>query len=101
MPKALVIKPHAAKYADPIQCHAGERVLVHRADCEFPGWYWCRASDGKEGWVHAHFLSQVDKGATAVKDYSALEATVCVGASVEVVECVGGWAYVITNSGTS
>ena len=101
MPRALVVQPHAAKYADPIRFRAGEHIFVHRADFEFPGWYWCSLSDGKEGWVHAQFLSQVDGVAIATEDYSALEVTVCVGAAVEVGECVGGWAYVTTDSGTT
>src|SRR5207248_4803675 len=42
---------HRIEYPDPLRVAAGERVNVGHEDAEFPGWKWCKASDGREGWV--------------------------------------------------
>src|SRR5205807_7642601 len=48
---------HRIEYPDPLRVAAGERVNVGREDAEFPGRKWCKASDGREGWVPAELLS--------------------------------------------
>lgn len=99
MSQAKVVSAHIPVHDDPIQLSLGEEVAVHHADSEFEGWYWCRSSAGKEGWVHEHFLSGVDKTATAIKNYSAMEVTVAEGSHVRIRECLGGWAHIIRDDG--
>jgi len=53
--KARIIREYMPEYPDPIEVAAGERVSVGNEDAEFPGWVWCRSSDGREGWVPAGF----------------------------------------------
>src|SRR6266550_8567915 len=72
----VILETYTAQYADPIAFCAGEAVHVGRADSEFPEWFWCRGSDGREGWVHFSYLSHTTGQATAVRDYSAQELTV-------------------------
>ena len=97
--RAIIVSPHVAKYADPIAFHAGERVAVHQADAEFPGWHWCTNALGKEGWVHASFLSATVGNAVGLLDYSAAELTVSVGDEGVLLEKLGGWVYFQADDG--
>src|SRR5438552_3247720 len=74
--RVVILEGYTAQYGDPIAFRAGETVDVRRADPDFPEWFWCLASDGKEGWVHLSYLSQTTGQATAVRDYSAQELTI-------------------------
>jgi SH3-like domain-containing protein len=66
---------------------------VQREDEEFPGWHWCTAPDGREGWVHASFFTRADGAARAGRDYTARELSVEPGVAFEVHERLSGWAY--------
>ena len=48
--RARVKSEYRVQYPDPIELVAGERVWVLSEDEEFPGWNWCTAGDGYEGW---------------------------------------------------
>ena len=97
--KARIRLPYQVNYPNPIQMQAGERVHVGRADADFPGWLWCRATDGREGWVPVELLSAESPLATALVDYSARELAVQVGDAVEIEEVRHGWARVRNNQG--
>ncbi len=89
-----VTKAYTAHYADPISFNAGEDVCVGRGDPEYPGWYWCRAASGKEGWVHRSFLAGCE-GITQSRDvYTAQELTAAVGERGHVLRSLAGWVYV-------
>lgn len=49
--RAFVRESYAVQYPDPIRVNAGARVTVGRRDEVFTHWRWCRADDGREGWV--------------------------------------------------
>ena len=96
-----IIKAHTATYPDPISFAAGETVQVERGDAEFPGWFWCRATDGREGWVHQTFLAAASGATTALREYSAMELAVSEGDRGELMESLDGWVLVRLDSGES
>jgi len=85
---------HRIEYPDPIRVAAGERVNVGREDAEFPGWKWCKASDGREGWVPVELLSNEGAETTVLQNYSAHELAVSPGEEVIVEESRHEWLLV-------
>jgi len=85
---------HDVQYANPITVEAGENLRVGRADDDFPGWRWCRAADGRQGWVPVELLSSEEPQATTLKDYSARELQVIPGEEVTVEDARHGWLLV-------
>src|SRR5437667_11836754 len=92
--KLRVQRKYEAQYRDPIQVKAGERVEVEREDDEYPGWLWCRAGDGRQGWMPVELLSRQRPIAIALEDYSAKELTVQPGDELEIERVCHGWALV-------
>lgn len=92
-----VTAPHVVVYPDPIRVTAGAPLHVGRRDDGFPRWLWCRAADGREGWV-PDVLVDVDSSnpghARARHAYDARELAVEVGALVLVVATFDGWHWV-------
>jgi len=95
----VILETYTAQYADPIALRAGEAVHVGRTDPEFPEWFWCRGSDGREGWVHVSYLSHTTGQVTAVRDYSAQELTVAARDEARLIHIRGGWAYLALDDG--
>jgi SH3-like domain-containing protein len=89
-----VTESYDEQYKDPIQFEAGDEVVVFRPDDEFPGWFWCRAPSGIEGWVHGSSLASHSGITTAVESYAARELTVSVGDSGRLLRQLDGWALV-------
>ena len=94
-----VIKAFTAQYLDPISFGAGVTVQVEHGDSEFPGWFWCRAPSGKEGWVHRSFLAGSTGSTTSIRPYSAKELTVTSGDQGTLLQSLDGWAYVRLDAG--
>lgn len=92
--KALVRLKYEVQYRNAIQVKAGESVEVVREDNDYPGWVWCRAADGREGWMPIELLSSQGTLAIALRDYSAKELAVQAGDEVEVEEVCRDWALV-------
>jgi hypothetical protein len=92
--KVQVKLGYDVQYANPLIVRAGENLRVGRADDEFPGWQWCTAADGRQGWVPVEFLSGERPQATIVKDYSARELRVIPGEEVTVEDVRHGWLLV-------
>ena len=99
MTQVTVTKAYTAQYTDPIRFAAGETIQVERGDPEYPGWYWCRAASGKEGWVHRSFLAACDGTTSSVRPYTARELTVAGGEGGELLETLDGWACLRLESG--
>jgi len=89
---------YEVQYPNPIQVKAGERLEVGRDDDDNPGWLWCRAADGREGWMPSELLA-IGDFATVLQDYSAKELAVQPGDEVEVEEVRHGWVRVRNNKG--
>jgi SH3-like domain-containing protein len=94
-----VTKPYTSQYHDPICFEAGDVVQVGHEDSEYPAWFWCRASSGKQGWVHRSFLTTCAGISTGVKAYSAKELTVVGGERGTLIHLLDGWMYVRPDSG--
>jgi len=94
-----VTKAYASQYPDPISFDADDVVLVERDDPKFPGWFWCRAPSGKEGWVHRSFLAACSGTTTSIRAYSAKELTVVEGERGALLQLLDGWAYVRMDNG--
>jgi uncharacterized protein YgiM (DUF1202 family) len=92
--KMRITRPYEVQYADPITAHAGESLTIRRADDEFPGWRWCRALDGREGWVPVELLSSEEPETVILQDYSARELQVQAGEDVVVEDARHGWVLV-------
>jgi uncharacterized protein YgiM (DUF1202 family) len=97
--KVRIKREHRVQNPDPIRVAAGETVSVGREDDEFPGWKWCRASDGREGWVPVELLASEAAESTVLQDYSALELAVRPGEEVVVEEIRRGWLLVRNSQG--
>ena len=92
--QVVVVRDYVAQYPDPIVVGRGAEVLVEREDPEFPGWWWCRAADGRAGWVPVDLLASPPAPGTSVRvvaDYSARELTVHAGMSLELLEERAQW----------
>ena len=92
--KVRIKVEYRAEYRDPIRVTAGERVSVGREDNEFPGWRWCKASDGREGWVPVELLSNEGGKAVVSEDYSARELAVRPGEEVLIEDARHDWLLV-------
>jgi Variant SH3 domain len=102
--KARVQRKYA-QYRDPIQVKPGDSIEVEREDDEYPGWLWCRATDGRQGWMPVELLSGRRPIAIALGDYSAKELTVQPGDELEIEtvrHTLGLWSEMLgVNSGGS
>lgn len=94
-----VAQAYTSQYSDPICFAANETLQVERADSEYPGWFWCRAASGKEGWVHRSFLAATAGTTTSVRAYSGRELTVAEGEQGVLVESLDGWVCLRRESG--
>jgi SH3-like domain-containing protein len=94
-----VTTAYTAQYPDPICFDAGVEVEVGRCDPESPGWFWCRAPSGKEGWVHHSFLAASAGTTTSLRAYTARELTVAVGERGTLIRSLDGWLYIRLDAG--
>ena len=92
--KARITVEYRSQYPNPITVTAGERLQVGVEDREFPGWKWCKAADGREGWVPSELLSGEGREAKILEDYSARELAVSAGEEVLVESCRREWLLV-------
>lgn len=87
------------QYPDPLRGTAGDRVSVGREDADFPGWKWCTAKDGRQGWVPVDLLSNDRTEAKLLEDYSARELAVRAGEVVTVEDDRHAWLLVRNGKG--
>jgi SH3-like domain-containing protein len=82
--KVRVVRDYVPQYADPVQLECGQHVTVGVEDEKFRGWKWCRASDGREGWVPVEITSAEGSKGVMLESYSAVELSVISGEIVTV-----------------
>jgi len=92
--KVRIRREYKVQYPNPIRVAAGERVMVGEEDQGFPGWRWCKAHDGREGWVPVELLSGEGEKAIMLDNYSARELGVQPGEEVLVEDARYGWLLV-------
>ena len=97
--QVTVSRAYMSQYPDPICFEANVPVQVERADSEYPGWFWCRAPSGREGWVHRSFLAAGAGTTTSVRAYSARELNVTGGERGTLVEQLAGWVFIRLDTG--
>ena len=103
---ARITKAYEVQYSDPLELPAGAAVEVGHDDPTFPGWKWCTASDGRQGWVPLELLSPDPRvpdrahsskdnyAARLLADYSARELAVHPGEPVTVEDARHAWLLV-------
>ena len=92
--RVRVREPYAIRYPDPIKVSAGAAVTVGRRDEQFTHWLWCRAEDGREGWVPERLLSSTNPGRAHLKEaYEATELPLAAGERVELVKEFDGFGW--------
>ena len=94
-----IAREYKVQYSNPLQVHAGEKVSVGREDKEFPHWRWCKARDGREGWVPSELLGNEGPEAVVLQDYSARELAVHIGEDVLVEDARHNWLLVRNRKG--
>ena len=99
MKRITVTKACTSQYSDPICFEANATIEVQRADSEYPGWFWCRAPSGREGWVHRSFLAGSTGMTTSVRAYSARELNVKGGERGALIEQLDGWVCIRIDTG--
>ena len=97
--KAHIKLEYKPQYPDPLNVKAGAKVKVGGEDSEFPGWKWCKATDGREGWVPIELLSENGLEATVIQDYSARELAVEPGEEVTIEDSRHNWLLVRNANG--
>ena len=96
----LVRETYVVQYEDPIKVAAGAFVTVSHRDEQFTHWLWCRAADGREGWVHETVLSSCEPGAASLlESYEATELPVQAGDPVQILKEFDGYAWVRRGDG--
>ena len=82
---ATVIRDYRRPHDDPISGRSGETIFVDDAktgETDIVGWTWCRAADGREGWVPDAWTSGSGSARKLKRDYCALELSVRAGERV-------------------
>jgi uncharacterized protein YgiM (DUF1202 family) len=92
--KVRIRLEHTVEYSDPIEIASGEKVSVIREDDEYPGWKWCKAPNGREGWIPIELLSNEGTEAIILQAYSARELAVLPGQEVTVEDARHSWLLV-------
>jgi SH3-like domain-containing protein len=85
---------HIVEYPNPLEVVSGDKVSVGREDDEFPGWRWCKAPDGRQGWIPVELLAGEGAEAIVVQEYSARELGVKPGEAVIVEDARHSWLLV-------
>lgn len=98
--KRRIIREYRIQYPRPLCVAAGDSLTVGREDDEFPGWKWCKASAGCEGWVPKELLSDPAAKETMILcDYSSRELAVQPGEKVTVEDSRHEWLLVRNRQG--
>lgn len=87
-------KPWQISYPDPLQGRQGDILQVGREDGEYPGWAWCSAQDGRQGWAPLAWLERLGSGEARLRrDYNARELELAEGDGVIVHLAESGWVW--------
>lgn len=96
---ARVIRDYTAHYPDALSGKAGEVLTRGRRDEEWPGWMWCKAANGKEGWTPEAWLDVQGERAVLLRDYDAQELSVQAGELVWLLAHEAGWFWARAEGG--
>ena len=88
-----VLVGYASAYPYALVVRRGSRLTVESRLPAYPGWVWCRDSDGIGAWVPEVFLEISSGAALVTTDYDSTELTVERGDVIQVLSEVAGWAW--------
>ena len=97
-----VVTAYRSTCREPILLRRGERVHMgreYREDPEWQGWVWCRAQNGRSGWVPQIVLTGNGAWGRVLEDYNAYELSVPPGEGLWVLRILNGWARARRDSG--
>lgn len=97
--KRRVNREYRIQYPNPLRVSPGEKVIIGREDDEYPGWKWCRASSGLEGWIPVRIAITRWAEAIVLREYSAQELAVDLGEEVEIEDVRHKWLLVRNSRG--
>jgi SH3-like domain-containing protein len=101
--QAAAIRAHRRPYPDPIAVAAGAEVSLdpaRTATTDIPGWAWCKAADGREGWVPEAWLDTQDGRLRLRRDFSTLELDLDPGEMVALLFSESGFVFCRKADGT-
>ena len=99
MQRAIVTHAYTTSYPEPLRLTQGARVDIGDRESEWPGWLWCTAADGTQGWVPASWLKRTGATGILLRDYDATELTAPKGETVAVLSAEAGWYWCRTDDG--
>lgn len=93
--EAKVLQNYEICYPDPLILDKGDVVEVLKEETrpEWKGYFYCRDSEGKEGWISESFLEIRDHFASLIKPYNATELNAAENEVVEVLFEDNGWCW--------
>jgi len=98
--RSIASKDYVPQYPNPLTVRAGDVVHVGARDDEFPEWWWCRSSEGLEGWMPTDILERLATNSARVReDYSAKEIPIAAGDHLTIERSLGGWSLVRNQRG--
>ena len=97
--KVQSIKNHIVEFPDPISTYYGEKLEFIKKDNK--GWFLCRKSNGKEGWVPKNYLDVTSGDYFMNQDYNAREMDIKLKEEGEVKIIESEWCWVELFSGKS
>lgn len=90
-----VLMPWRPSVDDVLEVRAGERVRLGIRAETWPGWRFCTAQNGQEGWIHEVYLDTLGADEALLREpYSSRELSLDEGDRVTVYRAVGGWLWV-------
>ena len=72
----MAISKYSICYPDPLMLNTGDSVEVLKSESKsgpWFGWHFCKASDGKEGWISMDYMSLEGRKGVIQKKYTAKE----------------------------
>ncbi|MCU0882478.1 MAG: hypothetical protein MUF14_07410 [Hyphomonadaceae bacterium] len=91
-------------YETAIMARAGETVVPktdNPPETDFMGWTWCRAADGREGWVPDAWCEVETGGWRLRRDFDAMELSVSAGERLRLIHSESGFVFVETAGGVT
>ncbi|MBK1658432.1 SH3 domain-containing protein [Paracraurococcus ruber] len=101
--RAVAVRAYRRPYDDPIAVAAGDAVQpdpLRSPGTDLLGWIWCRAADGREGWVPEAWLEPRDGQLRLRRAFSALELGMEPGEVVELRFSESGFVFCRKADGT-
>lgn len=101
---AVARQHYERPYASAIAARAGDIVFPVTGtapETDIMGWTWCRAADGREGWVPDAWCIVEGSGWRLLRDFDAMELSVSAGDRLRLIHSESGFVFVETMCGAT